>query len=295
MELTGLHIMLTYQCALECDHCFAWGSPWQSSTMTLKTLRLALQQAQEIKTIQWIYFEGGEPFLHYTLLLKGVREAARMGFQVGVVSNAYWATDVETAVEWLKPLLGLVHSLEISNDLYHGYEDLSQNAFKAAGQVGIPAAILSVAAPEAINAEIAIGQLPPGESRLMFRGRAAEKLVERAVHHPWEQFTECPFENLRDPGRVHLDPLGYVHLCQGIALGNIFETPLHEVCQHYDPDSHPIVDLLLRKGPAGLVEHYRLSTNKTYADACHLCFLARRELRDQFPQILVPDQMYEVS
>ena len=29
MKLTGLHLLLTYQCVLECDHCFVWGSPWQ--------------------------------------------------------------------------------------------------------------------------------------------------------------------------------------------------------------------------------------------------------------------------
>ena len=39
MELTGLHLLLTYQCNLECDHCFVWGSPWQSGTMTLQNVR----------------------------------------------------------------------------------------------------------------------------------------------------------------------------------------------------------------------------------------------------------------
>ena len=26
MELTSLHILLTYQCTCECEHCFVWGS-----------------------------------------------------------------------------------------------------------------------------------------------------------------------------------------------------------------------------------------------------------------------------
>ena len=103
MELTGLHLLLTYQCNLECDHCFTWGSPWQDGTMTLRDVRQILQQAEELGTVKWVYFEGGEPFLFYAVLLKGILEAASMGFQVGIVSNGYWATDVEDALEWLRP------------------------------------------------------------------------------------------------------------------------------------------------------------------------------------------------
>ena len=99
MKLTGLHLLLTYQCNFECDHCFAWGSPWQSGTMTLADIRHVLEQAKEIKTLEWIYFEGGEPFLYYPILLKGVQIAFGMGFQVGLVSNSYWANSVEDAIE----------------------------------------------------------------------------------------------------------------------------------------------------------------------------------------------------
>jgi len=31
-----------------------------------------------------------------------------------------------------------------------------------------------------------------------------------------------------------------------------------------------------------------------YADACHLCYQARTTLRERFPQVLNPDQMYGV-
>ena len=65
MKLSGLHLLLTYQCNLECDHCFVWGSPWQTGTMTLQNIRHFLQQAKDISTIKSIYFEGGEPFLYY--------------------------------------------------------------------------------------------------------------------------------------------------------------------------------------------------------------------------------------
>jgi MoaA/NifB/PqqE/SkfB family radical SAM enzyme len=122
MKLTGLHILLTYQCTFECDHCFVWGSPWQSGTLTLEQIRRILVQARELGTVEWIYFEGGEPFLYYAVLLQAVREAAGMGFPVGVVSNAYWATSEPDALRWRRwPVWS---GSEVSSDLYHYREKL---------------------------------------------------------------------------------------------------------------------------------------------------------------------------
>jgi MoaA/NifB/PqqE/SkfB family radical SAM enzyme len=295
MELTGLHILLTYECNYECEHCFVWGSPWQSGTLTLAQIRNILTQAEDVGTVKTIYFEGGEPFLYYPLLLEGVRESAERGFQVGLVTNVYWAKEVEDALTWLRPFKGWVQDLSISSDLYHGSEEMSrnaQNACEAADQLGIPIGVISVAQP--MKAEAGLGQLPIGESGVMYRGRAADKLVQEAAKHPWTDFVECPYENLREPGRVHLDPLGYLHICQGISIGNLFQKPLREICETYDPEAHPIVGPLLEEGPVGIVKRYGLTHLEQYADACHLCYKARSALRDKYPEVLGPDQVYGV-
>ncbi len=296
MKITGLHLLLTYQCTFECDHCFAWGSPWQSGVMTLDDIRLFLRQAQDLGTVRWIYFEGGEPFLYYATLVRGVQMAAEMGFQVGVVSNAYWASSPEDAAEFLKPFKGLVQDLSVSSDLFHYSEMLSrqvQNATTAAEQLGIPIGVISVARPEETSPSVC-GQLPAGESGVMYRGRAIEKLAQYSDWKPWDAFDTCPNEDLREPGRVHLDPLGNIHICQGISLGNLHETTLAEICASYNPDAHPICGPLLNGGPAALVNHYELPRLERYADACHLCYSTRLALRASFPQALSPDQMYGV-
>ena len=297
MKLTGLHLLLTYQCNFECEHCFVWGSPWQTGTMTLRQIRHIVQQAKELRTVEWFYFEGGEPFLYYPIMLAGMREAAQAGFKTGMVTNSYWATELEDAVEWLKPFAGWIDDLSISSDLYHFDEKVSQqakHAQDAAERLAIPLGVIQVAEPEATSVAAAVGQLPPGESGLMYRGRAAEKLVERATRQPWTQFTECPYEDLREPGRVHVDPFGNLHICQGISVGNLFESPLTQICEAYDPHSHPITGPLLAGGPVELVRRYRLSHEEAYADACHLCYEARLALRERFPDLLAPDQMYGV-
>ncbi len=294
MKLSGLHILLTYQCTFECDHCFVWGSPRQKGVLSLEQIENILEQAKEAG-VKSIYFEGGEPFLYYAILVRGVHIAAEMGFSVGIVSNAYWATSVRDAMEWLQPFAGRLADLTISSDLFHCEQPMGegpQNALAAAKWMGIPTGVISIARP-AEEAPQTHGQIED-QGAVMFRGRAAAVLAERAEGHQWDSFTECSHEDLREPGRVHLDPLGNLHICQGIVIGNLFQKPLKEICEQYCPEKHPICGPLLEGGPVALVEEYHLPHAPAYADSCHLCYEARRAMRPLFADILVPDQMYGV-
>jgi hypothetical protein len=298
MKISGLHLLLTYQCTFECDHCFVWGSPWQSGTMSIQDIRTIIEQAKDHDAVKWIYFEGGEPFLYYPVLVRGVEEARKAGFKVGIVTNAYWAETIEDAVEWLKPFSGMIEDLSVSSDLYHYDEELSQqaeNARKAAKQLGIPIGFLSIAQPENADVEAASGQLPLGGSAVMYRGRAARKLIGDAKRHSWEEFDECPYENLENPGRLHIDPGGELHICQGISIGNLNRIPMNDIFENFDIASHPILQALIDGGPAEVARRFATVTNANYVDACHLCYEIRENLRGQFPEALLPDQMYGVG
>lgn len=294
MKLEGLHILLTYQCTCECDHCFVWGSPWQAGTLTLEQIEQILVQARDA-AVTSIYFEGGEPFLYSAILTKAVRRAADLGFSVGIVTNAYWANSVADAEEWLRPFVGRLADLAVSSDLFHCSESMGerpQNALVAAKWLNIPIGMISIAQSDA-EAKQTHGQIED-EGAVMYRGRAVEKLAQKATLQPWESFDSCPHEDLREPGRVHLDPLGNLHICQGVVIGNLFEKPLKQICKEYDGEVHPICGPLLSGGPAALVSEYNLPHDSHYADACHLCYMARTALRARFPDLLTPDQMYGV-
>jgi MoaA/NifB/PqqE/SkfB family radical SAM enzyme len=292
MKISGLHILLTYQCTRECEHCFVWGSPRQRGVLNVEQIEQILNQAKEAG-VESVYFEGGEPFIYYDVLLKGVQMAAEMGFSVGIVSNAYWAISVAKAVEHLQPFAGCLSDLTVSSDLYHCDEVLSeesQNAIVAAKWLKIPTGMISIAKPDEDAAQTH-GQVKDQDA-VMYRGRAAVKLAPQADQHPWDEFTQCPHEDLREPGRIHLDPFGNLHICQGIVIGNVFEKPLKEICANYDAETHPICGPLLEGGPVALIGEYNLPHEPMYADACHLCYEARLALRGRFPELLKPDQMY---
>jgi hypothetical protein len=297
IELNGLHLLLTYRCTSECDHCFVWGSPRQSGTMTLAQVHDILRQAHEVGTIEWIYFEGGEPFLFYALLSESVRAAAALGFKVGIVTNGFWATGPEDAALYLRPLAPHLSDLSVSSDLYHASAEESpesRHVRAAAAELGIPADVIRIAQPNIMHTGCGSGQLPAGPSSVRYRGRAAVELVGKAARRPWSTFTDCPFEDLRDPGRVHVDPFGHLHICQGISIGNLFSQPLAEILAAFEPERHPITGPLLEGGPVRLATRYSLPYSESYADACHLCYEMRLMLRARFPHALVPDQMYGV-
>jgi len=285
LALKSVHLLLTYRCDRECDHCFVWSGPSAEGVMGLGMVREVLAGALRMGTVRRIYFEGGEPFLYYPLLLEGMRLVAKAGLENGIVTNAYWATGPEEARLWLLPLRewNLV-DLTVSRDPFHGEEAEPLLARQVAGELGIPVGEISIGRPGE--------ERPAREGDLRFRGRAAEKLTPGLPLLPWETLRECPHEDLADPERVHLDPLGNVHLCQGLVLGNVREHPLDALFASYCPREHPIVGPLLEGGPAALVEEYGLPHEEGYVEECHLCYRARQALRASFPACLGPDQMY---
>ena len=297
MKLSSIHFLLSYRCTDECDHCFLWGSPQARGTMTLSQVRDVLQQAKDLGTVKTVCFEGGEPFLFYPILLGALREAAALDFKRGIVSNCYWATSAEDAVEWLRPIAEIgLDDLSLSSDLFHGeamMTQAAQNAVAAARELGLSEGVIHIEAPEgcATYAQVGKGEPITGGS-VRFRGRAVAKLTEGVPRRPWTEFTECPDEDFFDPGRVHVDTFGHVQMCQGLVMGNLWRQPLKQIVADYDPHAHPIIGPLVEGGPVALVKRYDLPHEQAYIDACHLCYLARDQLRPRFPECLAPNTVY---
>lgn len=297
LALKGVHFLLTYKCDLECDHCFVWGSPEAEGVFTLQQINNILTEAKKLGTVDYVAIEGGEPFLYYPIMVKAAKEAANLGFRVEVLSNCYWATCPEDAEEWLLPLAeSKSFELTLSSDLYHGESwenEHVKSAVKAANVLNMKVGIIAVKYPDAeVPCPGEIEGAKVGSWELMRKGRAFSKLADKGNKTFWREFTKCPYENFTKQERVHIDPFGYVHVCQGISIGNAWHKSFSQIIGEYDPYKNPILEPLVRGGPVTLVEKFGLPHEEAYADACHLCYAARLLLRGEYPEILAPNQMY---
>ena len=298
--LTGIHVLLTYRCTQECDHCFLHCGPHRAGAFTLPQLRALFDEMGRIGTIRTVYFEGGEPFLHYATLLEGVRMARAAGLAAGIVTNAFWATSSEDARGCLRPLgeLGLA-DLSVSDDEFHdtGSADRpAKLAQQAAAELGLPCAAVCIERPRAREPQARGRQgKPVVGGQVLFKGRAAERLTAGLPARCVAEMISCPHEDLASPERVHVDQYGHVHLCQGISMGNMWTTPLSVLVRDYDPAKHPIVGPILRGGPAQLARDFGFDTSGPFVDECHLCYTIRKSLAPRFPEWLAPIAVYNLA
>ena len=274
--LSGLHLLLTYECNFECDHCFVWGGPSQTGTMTDETIEHILEAGRGTRHYRMDLFRRRRSIsLLPATCVPGLKLARERGFKVGIVTNAYWAITDAEAMEWLKPFA-------VPSKIFRSATMPTTAARTACGKHVLPARLRSTWASLSISSASPVrkGQMckpfpvnsPAGESTVLYRGRAAEKLASRVQPKPWNQFTECPWEELRHPERVHVDAFGNLHICQGISIGNLFERPLTEIMRDYRPGQSPDRRTVTRRRPGRVSKSIRTA--------------ARARLRRRLPPLL---------
>ncbi len=278
-SLTGVHFLITYGCSAKCAHCFLWGSPDRTRSMTAEQVDRFLEEIAALNQVTGVCAEGGESFELYDILLQFLRRATALGLNASALTNASWVESRERAREGIAELMeaGLTN-LGVSTDRFH--------------QEHVPVERVDTLLAVCEEAGLAAARMETTLEAVMFRGRAAETLAPDMPTKPTETFTKCPHESLGAPGRIHLDCYGFLHLCQGLTLGR---ASIADALSGFDAQSHPIVRLLLEGGPHALGRFaaeggFELAPG--YVDACHLCYRAREFLRPEFPDLLAPDEMY---
>lgn len=296
--LEQVHFLLTYTCNYECDHCFLYCGPKSGGTFSIAQIREILYETKKIGTVEWIYFEGGEPFLYYPVMVEGLRLAKKTGFKTGVVTNTYWATAKEDAMLWLHPLVEAgIDNLSVSDDSFHHGEEAespAKRAVEAASSLGLSGQSICIEKP-AVRPPADIKGDPVIEGGALFKGRAVEKLTEGLPARSPDHFTECRHEELVHPRRVHIDSFGHVQVCQGVSIGNMWRTPLSKIIDEYRAEAHPMCGPLSRGGPVELARSSGMELEGEYVDECHYCYTIRKKLISRFPEHLSPLQVYGLS
>ena len=256
---------MIYVCPYNC------GPRWKKESMSPEMLRQALEAMAIWPQRPQVHLTGGEPFLHFDLLLEGTRIAAELGITVYLETSAAWCTDEEKAVAHFRALkeAGL-QAVLISCSPFHAER--------------IPAIRTIRAARAAIHTFGAHRILWQGFG-VISGGRSGYALGHLAPKRPAAAFAhENCAGTLLYARHSHFDLYGnYLPgFCGGLAVGDWRD--LGQVLDDFQTERYPpLIEVLIKRGPYGLMklareEHGYAPCKEGYTGKCHLCVDVRRHL-----------------
>ncbi len=322
-----LGIILSYRCHSGCKHCiYNCGPGWEKEAMSSDALRQALETVLIWPRTPQVHLTGGEPFLHFPLLLEGTRMATELGIWVYVETSGAWCTDEAEAVKRFGALreAGL-QTVLISCSPFHA------ERIPLARTMRTVRAALEVFGSRRVTVYMSqfleivqrfsddLERPTPfsrydkalgveGARRLLWEGygvvsggRAGYELGHLAGTVPAEAFAgmNCASEILYAQ-HSHLDLYGnFVPAwCGGLAIGDWRD--LSQVIDSFQEEQYPpLVEVLVEHGPYGLYEmageRYGYQPRaEEYTGKCHLCVDVRRHLVDTGDFVeLCPRGFYE--
>lgn len=320
--MSVLKVHVSYKCSAECMHCHLQGGKFESQAIDLEMAKTAILKLKEMNNLELVVLLGGEPGLFPDLTHKLAEYAAGLGCQTRVETNASWANNKESAVKFLKPLVKIGCEIMLSVDAFHEpFVKINNNEtairvldeLKGRYVIEVPYLIsensgnpIDIRTNQLIaELEKLLGRVPfaknVNKGIVYFKGRAAHKLaglVQKGRGIPQGKCDYVPWWQNGDQGTpelLSLDPFGNVTKECGIAIGNVNKSKIEDILGKFSSNAHPIISILIEKGPIGLAEEackmgYKLKED--YADKCHLCQELRETLRVRYPEILTPENHY---
>ncbi len=329
-------LFLSYKCNASCRHCMyacspRWPGDWISKSDLediLKTLAVYVEPAPDgsdsVTVSHGLHFTGGEPFLNYSLLCRGVMLAEKYEIpSTFVETNCFWATTDQATRAKLRNLkkLGLKGIMISVNPFYLEFVpfertrrciDISLEIF------GQNTMIYQMDFFRHFNQLGITGCLPLQDYLKLQGSREIFQYTEffmmgRAVYQAHllpERFTavfpaSTFFNHPCDPPFLrswhnHVDNYGnYIPgFCGGLSLGNI-KNLTQLVRDGIDLDNYPLLRFIIENDFEGF---YSFACQKGYAgedqryhSKCHLCLDLRKFLvtRDSYAE-LKPHQFYDL-
>jgi hypothetical protein len=293
--LSSMGFSITARCPIVCPHCIMEAGPHRKEEMATEDVRSWVQQVAAYRQghIKSIVITGGEPFYNRALLRETLDCAAYSRLVAVVITNAFWATSLPTAIDVLRNL-PQIRMLTVSTDVHHQRFipiENAKNALLAASELGLGlnAAVCFEAENDApfqkTKAELekvigehlirSVATFPAGRALLKFKPQRFEMTTEYPICACTA--ADCPT----------IFPDGTLICCMGIVktlpvghplrLGNVREQPLAQILDAAERNS--ALHILRVWGPgrllkmleeAGLKE--RLPKKYSKQGCCDLCY-----------------------
>ena len=142
----AVSLIVTDKCTAACHNCCFKCNPKNNNTMTLVEIKNIIDQVVlDFPTVEACVFTGGECTLLDNDLKESIRYAHKLGLVCRIVTNGYWAKNLETAFNFLKILKSCgLDEINLSTGEQHQkwvpYDRIS-NACKVAIRLHLPIAI----------------------------------------------------------------------------------------------------------------------------------------------------------
>ena len=291
-----LSLQLSWNCNAACRQCMVSGSEKRSRIMSLSEAKRVLDQLQHMPLTHFVGFTGGEPFLHYDLLLELARYIQeRYGYPMGIATNCFWAEDRSKARAMLSPLvdLGLGELLVSLDDFHLEFIDGKriENCIHAALALGIYITVQTI-------------RTRTGHDKSYFQEHmdiprsAALRWIETPCHPVGRAVSQVPqSEYVRDwcnrPDHCtalhvwNIDPRGNVTPCCGTAMsrplkvGNAFDEDLSAIVNRTNVD--PLINTIAGwGGPYLLIKILEKNgigcySDRVFASHCEACDTVLRD------------------
>jgi hypothetical protein len=316
MNLRAIGVYLTYQCNANCVHC-AYGSDSSLRGVVEESeLHAAFDAINRFGKLQTVKILGGEPTLYMERLVTAIKLARGYGAsKVILITSGWWGKNPEKAQDHITRLRRAGLSvLVISADAFHlDYIPIEsvRGAILAAASSGIDYCV-TMDVIESLDGDNAydrqtrqvldqLSDLPFSVtlSKINLLGRAGDLLPDfyQPVTGAMPNDCQPPYAgSFESPSGISIDPLGFVTLCHGIAIGNTRKAPISKILSDYKLEEHPILNMVTKKGPLGLLELCGSEGPKLrsgYVTSCQLCYDIRKHLMAKYPDYLAPANCYQ--
>ena len=302
-------IILSYRCQSGCNHClYNCGPRWEKEAISVEALRQALEAVTIWPRTPQVHFTGGEPFLHFPLLLEGVRLARELGISRYVETSSSWCTDQTQAVELFATLqeAGL-EAILISCSPFHAERippARTLRAIRAALDVfGTDGVIVYLSNFIKVVQLFDVERPTPlsryeerfgveGAARILWQGygiisggRSGYRLGHLVPRHRPVAFAEADCAgDILYAHHSNFDLYGNFisGFCGGLTVGDWHDLP--QVLADLQAGSFPpLIEVLVERGPYGLFEMAKERRGYEpladgYSGKCHLCVDVRRHL-----------------
>ncbi len=318
VQVKNVDFLLTFKCPAQCQHCSYKAGPNRVGYIKPKEISRYLKELIKMHPLQSVWVHGGEPFLYFNYLKYIIKETKKLGIpRRGVITNSFWAKNEVIAKAKLEKLKNKgLKAITFSSDFFHQEFipiEYVRNALKAAVALGLENIIVDSYFVDDVTTYNYFNQITKKNLELLedieelefhrypmgVEGRGAD-LTEYLNLKAELPSGNCPMPfwidgDLKNPETIEIDCEGNITLCPGICIGNTNIQSLTKIIQNYDVDRHPILSLVSKEGPLGLLKLAKeqgFKQKQNFVNECHLCYELRKYLQQIYPYSLAPEYCY---